>query len=76
MCMYYLFFFFKVILGRVENRKLSKHCKPAKISNQEQEPETVATRTVTPQAAQPFGWTRVLWGSRGRGEDMTVWLTW
>ena len=67
---------FKVILERVEIRKLSKHVSfQRSFHKPKQELETVATQTVTP------GYTAlwvddILCGSRGRGEDMTVWLTW
>lgn len=66
---------FKVILGRVEIRKLSKHVSLLRSFHKpKQELETVAAQTAAPQAAQPPGWMaapmEVGWG------DKAVWLTW
>lgn len=64
----FFFFFFKVILGRVENRKLSKYCKHSRISPQTKNRNLkLATWTVTSQAALPFSPLGKL--GLGRGHD-------
>lgn len=57
---------FKVILGRVEIRKLSKHVSLLRSFHKpKQELETVAAQTADPQAAQPPGWMAALWKRAG-----------